>query len=92
MVTLAWWQNPDDAPSASDLGHEDFLDEQDRVIRESPEAEGMMTPVACDECGTIYDEARGDGYCGLCPSCADKAYEAELDEPDLDAFHDKVGI
>lgn len=28
-------------------------------------------PHACDRCGTTYDEAQGDGYCGLCPSCAD---------------------
>jgi len=28
-------------------------------------------PHPCDRCGDVYDEARGDGYCGLCPSCAD---------------------
>jgi hypothetical protein len=27
----------------------------------------------CDECGEAYDESVGDGYCGLCPSCADKS-------------------
>lgn len=32
---------------------------------------GMAEPHACDRCGTVYDEAGGDGYCGLCPSCAD---------------------
>lgn len=32
---------------------------------------GFTMPVECSECGEIYDEARGDGYCGLCPSCAD---------------------
>jgi rubredoxin len=31
----------------------------------------MIEPHACDRCSVIYDEARGDGYCGLCPSCAD---------------------
>jgi hypothetical protein len=37
----------------------------------------MMTPVACDRmgedpgCEQVYDEARGDGYLGLCPHCAD---------------------
>ena len=25
----------------------------------------------CESCGDLYDETRGDGYCGLCPSCAD---------------------
>jgi len=25
----------------------------------------------CDRCGGPYDETNGDGYCGLCPSCAD---------------------
>ena len=34
--------------------------------------DGTMTdPHACDQCGTVYDEAGGDGYQGLCPSCAD---------------------
>lgn len=28
-------------------------------------------------CGELYDEARGDGYAGLCPACAD---ETEPDE------------
>lgn len=31
----------------------------------------MEEPHACDNCGTIYDEATGDGWAGLCPSCAD---------------------
>ena len=30
-----------------------------------------IEPHNCDECGELYDEASGDGYCGLCPSCAD---------------------
>lgn len=30
-----------------------------------------VEPHNCDECGELYDEASGDGYCGLCPSCAD---------------------
>lgn len=25
----------------------------------------------CETCSDPYDEAAGDGYCGLCPSCAD---------------------
>jgi len=25
----------------------------------------------CDHCEAKYDEARGDGYAGLCPECAD---------------------
>lgn len=32
----------------------------------------MVEPHDCDRCGTTYDEANGDGYCGLCPSCADQ--------------------
>jgi hypothetical protein len=28
-------------------------------------------PHPCDNCGTVYDETSGEGYCGLCPSCAD---------------------
>lgn len=31
----------------------------------------MAEPYACDQCGTVYDEVGGKGYCGLCPSCAD---------------------
>lgn len=37
----------------------------------------MVTPVVCDrmdedpDCEQVYDEARGDGYMGLCPHCAD---------------------
>lgn len=37
------------------------------------------TLVACIRCGTEYDEARGDGWCGLCPKCAD---ETEPDQGD----------
>lgn len=32
---------------------------------------GMLEPHACDRCYAVYDEAGGDGYCGLCPTCAD---------------------
>lgn len=31
----------------------------------------MIEPNACERCGQVYDEAKGDGYCGLCPPCAD---------------------
>ena len=40
-----------------------------------------MTP--CEICGDRYDEERGDGYNGLCPSCADSTdalIEAGVDE------------
>lgn len=43
--------------------------------------EGMEEPHACDSCSEIYDEAGGDGYFGLCPSCADKS-EPEEDSND----------
>lgn len=42
-----------------------------------PAYDDMSEPHACDDCGTVYDEARGDGYCGQCPACADLAYEAD---------------
>lgn len=41
--------------------------------------DGMMTPVLCrragsdPDCEGVYDEARGDGYQGLCPHCADRS-------------------
>lgn len=41
------------------------------------DADAMMTPVLCRrwaedrDCEQVYDEARGDGYQGLCPHCAD---------------------
>ncbi len=28
--------------------------------------------IECDRCHKRYDEAKGDGYCGLCPKCADE--------------------
>ena len=30
-------------------------------------------PTACDECQEMLDDTSGDGWSGLCPSCADKA-------------------
>lgn len=43
------------------------------LIKAAKDALGMdltiLTP--CDECGEGYDEEKGDGYCGKCPSCAD---------------------
>ena len=39
----------------------------------------MKAPPSCEKCGAAYPMA-GDGWCGLCPTCADKAegdcYEA----------------
>lgn len=46
----------------------------------------MVEPRTCKACGDVYDEARGDGYCGLCPACADD-YDAVADE--LDATVDE---
>jgi hypothetical protein len=37
----------------------------------NPAHAGMLEPHNCDRCRKVYDEASGDGYCGLCPSCAD---------------------
>jgi rubredoxin len=34
-------------------------------------ADALVEPYPCERCGEVYDEASGDGYCGLCPSCAD---------------------
>jgi hypothetical protein len=28
--------------------------------------------VPCARCSSVYDETAGDGYCGLCPRCADQ--------------------
>lgn len=28
--------------------------------------------IKCYRCGKEYDEDKGDGYCGLCPKCADE--------------------
>jgi hypothetical protein len=46
----------------------EFLDSLDHRPAAWDEAE---EPTRCSSCGDVYDEARGDGYCGLCPSCAD---------------------
>ena len=32
-----------------------------------------IEPTACDECQEMLDTTAGDGWAGLCPSCADKA-------------------
>ena len=32
----------------------------------------MKAPPSCEQCGAAYPMA-GDGWCGLCPSCADKS-------------------
>lgn len=48
----------------------------------APETAGMAEPYKCEECGTWYDEASGDGYCGLCPSCADKEHDEDEEEYD----------
>ena len=47
--------------------------DRDEVMRAgSPIAESAPDePVTCSRCGAVYDEATGDGYCGLCPECAD---------------------
>lgn len=47
-----------------------------RVKAHQPTTEvTMIEPHDCDDCGTTYDEAGGDGYAGLCPSCADRTEE-----------------
>lgn len=37
----------------------------------------MVEPYDCERCGDAYDEANGDGYCGLCPACADATEEEQ---------------
>ena len=37
----------------------------------------MAEPEEGDNCRAFYDAARGDGYAGLCPSCADDEYDAD---------------
>lgn len=39
----------------------------------------------CSECGEGHDEEKGDGYCGQCPECADKAVL-------LDHLRDEHGV
>jgi hypothetical protein len=53
------------------------IDGDDAGSASSLDLDTMMTPVVCDRmgedpgCEQVYDEARGDGYMGLCPHCAD---------------------
>lgn len=35
---------------------------------------------ACDRCEEWYEEAKGDGYCGLCPKCADETEPEDEDD------------
>jgi predicted Zn-ribbon and HTH transcriptional regulator len=43
----------------------------------------LVEPVDCERCGLVYDEACGEGYCGLCPTCAD-----ETEEPDTTNYQE----
>ncbi len=40
----------------------------------------MEEPHPCDTCGDIYDETTGEGYCGDCPTCADRKWAKENPE------------
>lgn len=63
------WDTGDGVPPA---GEEiDDLAQLVGAMPYEPTAEDIDTKYACDRCGRVYDEARGDGYCGLCPECAD---------------------
>lgn len=48
------------------------IDSAKEYAKSELDALTMTAPHRCDKCGTLYDEAKGDGYGGLCPSCADK--------------------
>jgi rubredoxin len=43
----------------------------------------LAEPYDCERCGNVYDEASGDGFCGLCPTCAD-----ETEEPDTTNYQE----
>jgi len=44
------------------------------IAREAMEVLGVAVCRACEE---VYDEGTGEGYCGLCPSCADASEPVE---------------
>jgi len=54
--------------------------EADGESVDAGDLDAMTTPVLCErhgedpDCEQVYDEARGDGYMGLCPHCADRRY------------------
>ncbi len=54
--------------------------------------EAAKSELTCDDCGQPYEEG-GDGWCGLCPSCADKAEEEQDTEgtAESDAFAEHDG-
>lgn len=66
-----------------DAVHEDDVDDdlpRLPVQVDGDNIEGMATPVECRRCQEFYDEARGDGYNGLCPSCADATEPKDDDD------------
>ncbi len=68
-------------PIESDFSVQDLRD----AVAGNQGADGMTAPRKCERCGEVYDEARGDGYNGMCPSCADETEpedEDDEDEPD----------
>jgi hypothetical protein len=60
----------EDGEAAARMALSHYRDERD---------EEDETAIVCSRCSETYDETRGDGYCGLCPACAD-ATEPNSDE------------
>lgn len=59
--------------------HRARLDVRD-IVREILTERQAVDWTHCSRCRVRYDEGRGDGYCGLCPACADATEPADCDE------------
>jgi len=69
-VTISEMEHFEDTPEYDDDAIESLIDKVYEM--HAPEEDEN----ACRDCGEHYDDG-GDGYDGLCPSCADKA-ESEV--------------
>lgn len=69
-----------------DARHVAVMDEDDEA-----EVKAMTEPVKCSRCNTTYDEAKGDGFDGLCPECADETEPEDEDEDEFEGL-DEEGI
>lgn len=50
-----------------------------------------MGKVTCERCGATYEEERGDGYCGFCPSCADATDNCKFYDAIFNYFEERYG-
>jgi hypothetical protein len=72
------------ANSSTEVGHEHpehiasaLKDHYHLLSKIAKDDEDDPTNVTCDRCKKSYDETQGDGYAGLCPSCADATEPGE---------------